>query len=237
MPRRKKLPDCSIIKRMYIDLEMSMLDIANVYDVTRAGVSDKMKKCQIHARTKSEARLLALEKNKFDIFPKRFIKHFFWEINEQTAWALGVFFACGVIVEGTIGLTVSNKKMWVMKNLAEMMDFGEFEWDGVDWEAGKTITLSSVEMVRRLRELGFPEKKREDFSLPRIPGQYINSFVLGYYQRRGFVSYSQQFLEEIARWLVENEISEVAQVVGEHGEYRINTNDSIEYFLLENKYA
>lgn len=232
MPRRKKLPACSVLKRMYVDKEMSMLEIADIYDVTRAGVSDKFKKCQIRARTKSEARLLALDKNKFEIFPKRFNKQFFCEINEQTAWSLGVFFACGTIVKNTIGLTVSNEKMWIMKNLAEMMEFGEFKWDGVDWGAGETIALRSVEMAKRLRELGFPEKKREHYSLPRIHYQYLNSFILGYYQRRGFVSYSQQFLEEVARWLVENEVAEVAQVVGDHGEYRIKTDGNIERRLL-----
>ena len=232
MPRKRKLPACSVLKRMYVDKEMSMLEIADIYDVTRAGVSDAFKKCQIRARTKSEARLLALEKNKFDIFPKRFNKQFFCEINEQTAWALGVFFACGTIVKNTIGLTVSNEKMWVMKNLAEMMEFGEFEWDSVDWEAGETITLRSVEMAKRLLELGFPGKKREHYSFPRVHCRHLNSFILGYYQRRGFVSYSQQFLEEVALWLVENEIASVAQVVGDHGEYRIKTDGNIERRLL-----
>lgn len=221
---------------MYIDQELSMLEIGYSYDATRAGVSYALNKCQIRARTKSEARLLALDKNKFEIFPKRFDKQFFLEVNEQTSWALGVFFACGIMVNEVIGLTVSNEKMWIMKNLSEMLGFGEFEWNGIDWEAGKTIILSSVEMARRLTELGFPEEKRKNFPMPAIPADMMGYFVLGYYQRRGFVSYSKQFLEEVAQWLVGNQISEVAQVTGDNGEYRINTNDSIEFFLNEAGY-
>ncbi len=233
MPKRKKLPSCSVLKRMYIDKEMSQIDIGEIYDVTRAGVSYALDKCQIRARTNSEARVLALKKNKFEIFQKRFNKQFFSEISERMAWALGVFFACGTIVESTIGLTVSNERMWVMKRLSEMLEFGEFEWNGVDWDAGKTIMLSSVEMSRGLRRLGFPIGKRQEFSMPVIPAGMMGYFILGYYQRRAFISYSKQFLKEIRWWLTEYGVSEVAQVTGDNGEYRIVAGDGIVKLMNE----
>jgi predicted DNA-binding protein YlxM (UPF0122 family) len=224
MPGKKKLPDCSVLKRFYIDKGMSMQDIGDVYDVSRVAVKKAIDKCGIRARSFSEARLLAMDKGKVDVTDK-FNKHFFDEINESSAWALGVLFACASEEHGLgrISIIISPEKMWVMKSLMEMMEFNEFKWNPNDWDTGYNLIFTSVEMVNRLKELGFPGRKREDFTMPNlIYPDHWEPFLLGYYQRRGWTSYSKKFLEEVAYLLVEMRLVDRAEIVGIR-EYRIIT--------------
>ena len=214
MPRRKKLPSCTVLKRLYIDKQMSMDDIGDIYGTTRAGVQWAMDKCQIKRRTKSEARILALDKGKFEIFPENFDKHYFDELDSTKAWALGVIYACGTMInDERLQLTVARETLWVMRKLSTLMSMEHIDWQENDWEMQKVIVLASVEMCEKLNEYGFPEKKRRDFGLPNILVDMISPFVLGYYMRRGLVSYSKQFLVEVAEWL--ESMGADAIVVGE----------------------
>ena len=216
MPGKRKLPECSVLKRLYIEKQLSMDDIADIYDVTRAGVKYKMDRCSIPGRTKSEARILALDKDKFEIYPNTFDKHFFDKFDEQSAWALGVIYACGTVIrKERLDLTIAKDTMWVMEKLCEMMQVEHVVWEDNDWDMQIHIILQSTEMCTLLRELGFPKSKRRDFGLPNIPVQFIKHFVRGYIVRRGLVSYSKHFLGEVASWLVSVGAEDVT-IVGEN---------------------
>ena len=226
MPRKKKLPNCIVLNRLYNEMQMSLEDIGDLYGVTRAGVQWAMDKCEIPRRTKSEARILALDKEKFEIFPDNFNKHFFDEMNRFSAWGLGVIYACGTIInEERLQLTISLEKLWVMRKLAEFMSIEKIDWKENDWEMQKVVVLASVEMCAKLREYGFPQKKRLDFGLPNIPVGLIRYFVLGYTKRRGLVSYSRQFMSDIAGWLISIGAQDT-RVVGER-EFSVITTPEI----------
>jgi len=213
MPHKRKLPDCTVLKRLYVDKEMSMDDIGDIYGVSRAGVKFAMKKCSIPGRTKSEARILALDKGKFEIYPNTFDKHFFDKFDERSAWALGVVYACGnVIRKERLDLTIAKDTMWVMEKLCEMMQVEHVVWEDNDWDMQIHIILQSTEMCTLLREIGFPKSKRRDFGLPNIPVALIKHFVRGYLTRRGLVSYSRHFLEEVAGWMTSMGVENVTIV-------------------------
>jgi len=233
MPRKKKLPDCTVIKRLYVDKQLSMDDIGDIYGVTRAGVKYAMKKCSIPGRTKSEARILAIDKEKFEIFPNSFNKHFFDKINKESAWVLGVIYACGTIHEKErLNLTIAKDTMWVMEKLCAMMDIEHVDWEDNDWDMQTCVVLTSVEMCSVLRELGFPKSKRRDFGIPNVPEPLIKHFVRGYLVRRGLVSYSRHFLEEVGRWLTSTGADDVT-IVGEN-EFAIVQTPEIVDVVREN---
>jgi hypothetical protein len=187
-----------------------MDDIGDLYGVTRAGVQYAMDKCQIGRRTKSEARILALDKRKFEIFPENFNKHYFDELDIYSAGSLGVVYACGTIIrDERLQLTIAQETMWVMRRLATLMEMEHIDWKENDWEMQKVVILASVEMCDKLREYGFPKKKRRGFGLPNISGDLIRPFVCGYMQRRGLVSYSKTFMLAVANWLLKQGASEV----------------------------
>jgi hypothetical protein len=208
-----------------------MDDIGDIYGVTRAGVQWAMDKCQIKRRSKSEARILALNKGKFEIFPENFNKHYFDELDYNSAMALGIVYACGTIINNErVQLTVAQDTLWLMRKLATMMEMGHIDWKENDWEMQKVVILASVEMCEVLRWYGFPEKKRGDFGLPDIPVNLIAPFVFGYKTRRGLVSYSKQFIQEVAEWLTAMGAEEV-NIVGEREFTIVQTPEIIK--LLE----
>jgi predicted DNA-binding protein YlxM (UPF0122 family) len=61
-----------ILKRMYIDKEMSPQDIADIYGITRQAVHDRLKRFGIPVRDKREARLVGIKKGRisYDYYEK-----------------------------------------------------------------------------------------------------------------------------------------------------------------------
>lgn len=55
-----------MLKRMYVDKVMSMQDIADVFDVSRMTVYNKLKEYKIPIRTKSAARLEGIKRGRIE---------------------------------------------------------------------------------------------------------------------------------------------------------------------------
>ena len=65
MVRKSKLPDCTKLHELYVTFNLSELAIAEMYGVTRQGVSWKLiNKCHMQPRDKSAARLVAIEEGR-----------------------------------------------------------------------------------------------------------------------------------------------------------------------------
>jgi len=62
----KKLPDCVTLKKLYWGEKflLSQVQIADMYEVTRAAVSYAMSRCEIKPRSQKDARRLGTEKGR-----------------------------------------------------------------------------------------------------------------------------------------------------------------------------
>ena len=220
MPGKKKIPECTKLKELYINKKLSMAEIANMYGVSSTAVCYALRKCSLKTRTKEQARTVRALKDKGNKYLSELDGHFFDELDGDSAWVLGVMYACGTAMENDrIDLSLSREKMWVVEKLCTIIGAGRIVWEDNDWDMPKVIILKSVAMRKRLDEIGFPPRKREDYGVPNIPENLMRSFVLGYFTRRGLVSYCKRLMEEIASWLTEMGAGDVT-VVGS-GEFAI----------------
>jgi hypothetical protein len=62
--RQAKQLSATVLKRLYVDKEMSPQDIGDVYGISRQAVHDRLKKFGIPVRNKSQARLAGIRRGR-----------------------------------------------------------------------------------------------------------------------------------------------------------------------------
>jgi hypothetical protein len=188
------LPDCQTLKHHYVDEEMSQIDIAGRYGVSRATVSQTMKRCHILARGKSAARLLALQKGKLPDYHE-FNRGFFRTWRPESAYLLGLAFADGHLTPGgALCFGFGEKSMELLGNMAILMESDKEPamYDNHGYPLWR-LTFASVEMMRDLVAMGMPVGAKSTTKVfPELPDGLERHFVRGYFDGNGSVSWKSK---------------------------------------------
>ncbi len=179
MEREKKLPECEELSRLYRDY--SQIEIGRQYGVSRAAVCQAMQKCDIVARTKSEARIRALRAGKIPAHKHReFDRHIFDGWSERMAYMLGFTWAVGGMdqKQSVLFFHLHIDEEDVARKIAATMQ-GEF----LPYRHGRRVdlTYASTEMCSKLIEFGM-----HDRLIPgSIPYAYLPHFLRAFWEVRG----------------------------------------------------
>ncbi len=200
---------------LYVENGMSLTDIAQLAGCTRVNVHYKLKKFGIDARSKTEARTLALDKGKIKttktdqygneeevVFQKiRYNENFFKEWSAEMAYVLGLIYTDGNlhIRKAKSGyklgvLSFAQKEKELVEKFLKLMDCDatirfkekrEFE----NTTAGELyyFSIGNNDIANDLVRLGVTPNKSLDMQFPEIPGEYLRHFVRGLFEGDGSV--------------------------------------------------
>ncbi len=207
---------------LYIKKGMSLTDIGRLAGCTRVNVHYKMKKFGIDARSKTEARTIALDKGKIKtiridefgnkkevVFRKiRYNENFFKEWSAETAYVLGLIYTDGNLhlrkdksgYELGI-LSFGQKDKELVEKFLKLMDcdatirFRERR-ELENTTAGELFyfSIGNNDIANDLKKLGVTPNKSLDMKFPTIPDQLIKHFVRGLFDGDGSVYITSKHL-------------------------------------------
>lgn len=188
---QKKLPDGETLRRLYTDEGKSLDDIARMYGATRGGVMSALARYGIERRSKSEARLLALQKGKLPAHqPHNFNRRFFSQWSVPMAYVLGLVYSEAYVGRGHIAFSFGQKDRQILENIHILMqsdrELQEFDNHGhLAWR----LVFSSIEMIADLERIGIhPGANSLRITFPSMDGQYRRHFARGYFDGDGSIS-------------------------------------------------
>lgn len=135
---------------------------------------------------------------------------FFKTWSHDMAYILGLWWADGCIYGGKMfDITLHNKDKYVLKRIAELLDYeGELR-DYVDRQAAR-LNFSCVVIYRDIVALGGCENKSMVIDFPTVPEEFLPDFIRGYFDGDGcimnlknnrlnsaFTSGSKKFLDKL----------------------------------------
>lgn len=187
------------LHHQYVVQEKSLGDIAKDIGCSRIAVSKMLKRFSMQARTKSEARQLALGRGKITAHGKRYSQiksdlDFFKSWSPAMAWVLGLLFTDGCMIPGkrrgarttssTDKISLSQKDSELLNQVLKAMK------SNATIQATKrgmhSITFSDY--YERLLELGMTPRKSLTIGFPhKIPENMQRHFVRGCWDGDGSV--------------------------------------------------
>ena len=103
------------------------------------------------------------------------------------AYVLGFWFADGCIYGGKMfDITVHKKDKYILKKIAEELKYEGNIYDYVDRQACR-INFSCKEIYNDIISLGGKENKSLSVEFPKIPIEYLEDFIRGYFDGDGSV--------------------------------------------------
>lgn len=200
---------------LYVEKEMSLTDIGKLAGCTRVNVHYKLKKAGIDARSKTEARTIALDKGKIKtirvdelgneeevVFKKiRYNENFFKEWTDEMAYVLGLIYTDGNlhIRKARSGyelgvLTFGQKDRELVEKFLNLMDcdatirFKERR-ELKNTTAGELyyFSIGNNDIAKDLMNLGVTPNKSLNMKFPEIPSEYLRHFIRGLFDGDGCV--------------------------------------------------
>ena len=210
------------LEELYYERKKSLEDIAQEYGTSRQNILKVMKKHGLIRRTRSTARIEAMNKGKFlKLMQYEINEKFFSEWSPEMAWALGLFLTDGNINGNNVKLALVDidllEKIKKLLNLSKPIITSKQSYD-----KSKLIyylAFSSKRMREDLNKLGFIEKKSLKLVFPEVPEEYIRHFIRGCWDGDGsifldqnklvasYVSGSKKFIERLVHELFKIGIS------------------------------
>jgi len=186
-----------LLKGLYVDEGKSLREIGSLVGKTATGVSYLLKKFSIPRRTKSQARLIALQKGKFEMFDyHKFNRDFFKRWGPESIYLFGLAMADGSVSRGVLSFTFGKGSRNLAYNIAELMESekGPKEIKNNGYPAWR-IYFSSVEMIEDMQKMGMPVGARSlTKQFPVLPGGLESHFIRGYFDGNGSVSPSSKLI-------------------------------------------
>ena len=200
---------------LYVEKGMWLTDIGQLAGCTRVNVYYKLKKFGIDARSKTEARTLALDKGKIKttktdksgneedvVFQKiRYNENFFKEWSSEMAYVLGLIYTDGNlhIRKAKSGyelgtLSFAQKEKELVEKFLKLMDCDatirfrerrEFETT----TAGELyyFSIGNNDIANDLQRVGVTANKSLDMKFPNVHDKYFRHFVRGLFDGDGSV--------------------------------------------------
>lgn len=200
---------------LYVEKGMSLTDIGKIAGCTRVNVHYKLKKFGIAARSKTDARTMALDKGKIStpridefgneevvVFQKiRYNQNFFKEWSAEMAYVLGLIYTDGNLhirkdksgyVLGI--LSFGQKEKELVEKFLKLMDCDATIRFKERKEFEKTTSgelyyfaIGNNDISKDLIKLGITPNKSLDMKFPEVPAEYLRHFVRGFFDGDGSV--------------------------------------------------
>ncbi len=200
---------------LYIEKGMSLTDIGKFAGCTRVNVHYKLKKFGIDARSKTEARTIALDKGKIKtmrvdefgneqevVYKKiRYNENFFKEWSAEMAYVLGLIYTDGnlYVRKDKSGyelgiLSFAQKDKELVEKFLKLMDCDATIRFKERREFAKTtagelyyFSIGSNDIAKDLLKLGLTPNKSLDMVFPEIPDKFMRHFIRGLFDGDGSV--------------------------------------------------
>ena len=179
---------------LYYQQENSLEDIAKEYNCTRQMVKLLMEKYGLTRRKRSDARVLAIKRGKFDRLDYHDIdEDFFGQWTPEMAWVLGLLFTDGNVQRrGTrLSISISSVDLDLLENISRFLKTTRPIRKCIQ-SYDKTRHIYQLEFYREkmrddLHNLGLIEKKSLIIGFPDVPDEYIRHFIRGCWDGDGSV--------------------------------------------------
>ncbi len=188
------------LNNLYHNQGLSLEDIGAIYGVSRVTVSNWLKKHNIPRRTRSEARLLALQKGKFEGKKYHdFNRQFFDEWSPSMAYLLGLVFADGHISHRHLNGSSNHNLQFRFNASSELPEIirGLMASKNSPYKIMSNdrpqlcLNFSSQRLIHHLIDLGVPSgKKSHKMLYPEMPPQYNRHFIRGFFDGDGGIYYT-----------------------------------------------
>jgi|GEM_PF-343442 len=201
------------LEDLYLIQNKSLQDIATEHGCTRQAIYELMKKYGLQRRKKSEARVLAIKKGKFEDFEYYNIdEEFFSKWSPEMAWVLGLLFTDGSVGKNRVILTSVDLALLekVKRHLKSTKPIIKYPQGYNKSKYLYHFGLYREKMREDLDRLGLIPQKSLTMRFPDVPQQYIRHFIRGcwdgdgsvYLERKdklraNFVSGSKKFITRI----------------------------------------
>jgi hypothetical protein len=200
---------------LYIEKGMSLTDIGKLAGCTRVNVHYKLKRFGIDARSKTEARTIALDKGKIKttrideygneeevVFQKiRYNENFFKEWSAEMAYVLGLIYTDGNLHLRTdksgyeLGvLSFGQKEKELVEKFLKLMECNatiRYRERQIfkNTTSGElySFAVGNNDIANDLIRLGITPNKSLDMKFPDIPHEYLRHFIRGFFDGDGSV--------------------------------------------------
>jgi hypothetical protein len=240
--------DKNILFEQYIKQKKSISDISTKFNRSRQTIYRLLKKYNIKIRTKSEARLLALNSDKLTHLTKRSVnENFFDEYNFSPSmfWILGLLYADGNLEKSRPVFSLSQRESSGLKKVLKLMNSNA----NIAFKEAKRYKSSvsgkiysfkiwNKKIYERLLQLGLRPDKSYTMSFPDIPIKFLNHFIRGCFDGDGLFYQNRFDGSVIAKYSSSslNFISSIAKILEKELNITININKKNKsYFFLLRK--
>ena len=185
-----KMPERHILEQMYLEERLSLREVGERCGVSGSAVQGWLKKSGIPTRSKSQARLIALGKGKFEGMKlRKFDRGFFRKWSPEMAYLLGLVFADGHVNRWQLRFTFGEPSFGIIHNVKRVIGYdGPLTEIDNHGHPALGLFLGSTEMTNDLKELDVPwGNKSRTKTFPDVPEGLESHFVRGYFDGNGSV--------------------------------------------------
>jgi transcriptional regulator with XRE-family HTH domain len=178
------------LKKLYYEQNKSLEDIAKEYGRSRGYISRIMEKYGLERRTKSEARIEAIKKGKFERFEYDDInENFFIGWSPGMAWILGLLFTDGTIDNTRVA--INSVDIELLEKIKKLINSSKpIQKKTQSYDKSKHIsefTFFREKMREDLNRLGLHQRKSLTMIFPDVPKKYMRHFIRGCWDGDGSV--------------------------------------------------
>jgi DNA-binding CsgD family transcriptional regulator len=183
-PRTVSLTDKQL-RKMYIDKQMSVSDIARRADCSLMTVSQRLRAAGIPTRALSQAQRIAVLQGKRRVVCGN--PDFFKRWSREMAYVLGVIAADGCLSKDKPRVMIAQRERELLDKVGALMGCN----GGISWTGKRVHRLSfqSPELYADLLALGLTPRKSRTLKWPSVPREYLRDFVRGCWDGDGSVSF------------------------------------------------
>ncbi|MFD1068154.1 LAGLIDADG family homing endonuclease [Oceanobacillus locisalsi] len=149
-------------------------------------------------------------------------EHYFKTWSHEMAWVLGLFITDGCINNRISSVSLTQKNQTVLRRVAEYMDADYILLKNYKTRKTPTLVINSKEIKLDLARLGVLPNKSLSVPFPKVPDEFLPSFIRGvvdgdgWVQKKGYVmnittassSFAKGLLFVFQTWKLRSEITE-----------------------------
>ena len=202
-----------VLNQLYHVEKLSLDEIGRKAGTSPTNVSIKMKRYGIHARTRTEARTLALDRgkitreilNKYDeieiktLNKIKFNAKFFDTWSNEMAYCLGLLYTDGCLSSTTNNIVFGQRDIELVEKFLNLFECNakilfRKERIALSGKVGElyVVSLCGHDLYNQLLNLGLSPKKSLTIKFPAMPNKYVRHFIRGCWDGDGTIYKEKQ---------------------------------------------